>query len=243
MTDRPPSPDQRRPLRRAAAALAAAGALAAVVGCSGDDGASAPTTTGTTAPAPTTTTTEAPTEAGERVYVYEPQVGDCFDRRTLESEEGGERIVLLLDCALPHQFEVFAVAEIDEAALPPPLVTTTTTAPPPPPPTEVDPEGNPVEAGPPEGTPDEAEATTTTSTTAPPAPGWPGQEVLERFARRVCPPPFDAWVGVPYELSELEISWVLPEEQDWLEGERTMACTIYDPATERLSGTTAGIAR
>lgn len=220
-----------------------AAALGAALGCSGDDGASSPTTTATTVPAPTTTTTEAPLEAGERIYVYDPEVGDCFDRRTLDQEEGGERIVLLLDCALPHQLEVIGVVEIDPAALPEPTATTTTAAPVPPPTTAVDPEGNPVGSGDPADEGGPATTVPSTTTTVAPSQRWPGQEVLERYARRVCPPLFDAWVGTPYELSELEISWLLPEESDWIAGERTLACTVYDPATERLAGTTASSAR
>ena len=247
MTDHRPPTTAAGPARRArrtrpsTAALAAA-LLALAAGCSGDDGSTAPTTTATTEPPPTTTTTEAAVDAGERIYVYEPSVGDCFDRRTLEQEEGGERIVLLLDCELPHQFEVYAVVEIDSAALPPPTtVTTSTTAPPAPAPsTTLDPEGNPVGSGEPGGT---APTTLPTTTTVAPSDLWPGQDVLERFARQTCPGPFDAWVGTPYELSTLEIAWVLPEESAWNNGERTLGCTVYDPAVERLAGSQAGSGR
>jgi hypothetical protein len=98
--------------------LLVAGVLAAATGCSGSTGASSATTV-TTAVPETTTTTEPPLEAGRQVFVYTPAVGQCFDRRRLEErpENGPQQtdIVLLLDCALPHENEVFAVLDLPGA--------------------------------------------------------------------------------------------------------------------------------
>lgn len=89
-----------------------------VAGCSGGGGESSATTVTTTAPE-TTTTTEPPLEAGRQVFVFTPAVGTCFDRRRLDErpENGPQQtdIVLVLDCALPHQNEVFAVLELPGA--------------------------------------------------------------------------------------------------------------------------------
>jgi hypothetical protein len=102
----------------AGGALAVLLAAALVTGCGGGDPPpEANDTTTTTASPETTTTTEAPVEAGRVLYVYRPGVGDCFDRRRLDPEAGGDRIVLLLDCALPHTYEVFWVFELTEADL------------------------------------------------------------------------------------------------------------------------------
>ena len=53
------------------------------------------------------------------MFVYTPAVGQCFDRRELEERpaSGPQQtdIVLLLDCALPHQNEVFAVLDLPGA--------------------------------------------------------------------------------------------------------------------------------
>ncbi|WP_334142104.1 septum formation family protein [Rhabdothermincola sp.] len=88
-------------------------AVLSTVACSG--GRSDEVTTTTTAEvAPTTTTTEAPLEAGQQIFVYVPQVGDCFDRRKIErsaSTSGRTDIVLKLDCSLPHRNEVYAVLD------------------------------------------------------------------------------------------------------------------------------------
>jgi hypothetical protein len=170
--------------------------LTTLVGCSSndDDQAAGDTTTVVTEPATTTTsTTEAPAEAGQAMYVYTPTVGDCFDRRQLEPEQAGPRVILLLDCELPHSFEVFGVVEFDDSALRPPSGA---------------------------------------------SPGFPGQDALGADARLHCPPLFAQWVGLPYEVSELELSWVVPNEQSWANGSRTIGCTIYDPFTERLTGST-----
>lgn len=103
---------------RSAWVLAALTLVATLTACTGDDGA----TSATTLPPPppeTTTTTEPPLEAGEEIFVYSPNVGDCFDRRRLErpreeTATGQTDIVLLLDCALPHKNEVFAVVDVPD---------------------------------------------------------------------------------------------------------------------------------
>lgn len=171
-----------------------------VAGCSG--GGSEPTTTteaAATESPETTTTTEAPAEAGHVVHVYVPNVGECFDRRRLQPEEGAGMVVLLLDCSLPHTYQVFAAFAVDEAALA-------------------------------EG--DDA-----------PAEGYPGEDPLADEAKRICPEHFEDWVGTPYELSELEMAWIVPTEEGWGNGDRTIACTLYDPSSERMAGTQQGAQR
>jgi hypothetical protein len=85
-----------------------------VSACTGGGGPDTVATTTTVAPE-TTTTTEPALDAGTQVFVYTPEVGDCFDRRQLPPEAAGAggqtEIVLLLDCALPHQNEVFALVD------------------------------------------------------------------------------------------------------------------------------------
>lgn len=173
------------------------------IGCSGEES-SAPATTTTTEPPPSTTTTEAPVEAGDVRYVYSPEVGDCFDRRRLEDEEGVQ-VVLVLDCSLPHEREVFALVTVDDALL-------AQVAPPQ--------EEPPTAAGP-----------------------WPGDETLGEVARLACPRSFDAWAGVAYERSELEIAWLAPDAERWAEGSRTLACTVTDGGDGRLVGSMAGSGR
>lgn len=103
----------RRRLALVAITALALGAAA----CSGDGESTATTTT--TAVPETTTTTEPPLESGRQVFVYTPAVGQCFDRRQLEERPttGPQQteIVLILDCSLPHENEVFAVLDLPGA--------------------------------------------------------------------------------------------------------------------------------
>jgi len=182
-------PNAARP-RLAAALVAGAVTLAA---CSGGAGTATTTTTGPP-PTETTTTTEPPLEAGEQVYVFEPSIGTCFDRRRIEAAperaRGTTEIVLILDCSLPHEYEVFAVL-----------------APP--------------------GDPDE----------------YPGNEALARFARATCVDSFAAFVGMPYERSELEIAYDLPTASAWEQGVRVIGCSVTELDGDKLVGTARGAAR
>lgn len=124
--------------------------------------------------------------------------------------------VLLVDCTQPHTFQVFGVFDFDESTLPPNLVVT-------------------------EGLATNGEGTSG-AVGAGPQP-WPGEDVLIAAARRQCPPLFSDWVGVPYERSVLELSWVVPDEVAWGNGDRTIGCTLWDPTTERMATDSRGAAR
>jgi hypothetical protein len=84
--------------------------------CSGSG--SAPAAETVPAPVATgapTTTTAVPDGDGRVVDVYTPVVGDCFDLRTRTDDRGHETTYhLLVDCALPHGHEVFALVEAAE---------------------------------------------------------------------------------------------------------------------------------
>ena len=104
-----------RSLRRSfGVAVVAVVALLGAGACSGDDSDLSAETTTTAAPE-TTTTTEPPIEAGTQLdpLYYVPEVGECFDRRKVvpEFEEKQIDVILLLDCQLLHQFEIFGVVE------------------------------------------------------------------------------------------------------------------------------------
>ncbi|MCU0267440.1 MAG: hypothetical protein MUF83_02215 [Acidimicrobiales bacterium] len=217
-------PDALRALAAACAVVLGAAA------CSGDDGGDASTATTTTQPPETTTTTEVPLEQGTQVFVFEPSVGDCFDRRTLESTgptDPADQIVLVLDCELPHSFEVFGLHDV-----PIPEVTTTTS-----------PSTSTTTLRP--GTSASSSTTTTENEDAEdeedddPDP-WPGDDVLRDIGRLECPPLFEPYVGMAYELSTLEITYQLPDEESW-PGARTIACLLFDPSGAKLVGSQQGV--
>jgi hypothetical protein len=165
----------------------------ATMSCSGGGEPTAATTT--IAPIPeTTTTTEPPLEAGTQVFVYTPAQGDCFDRRRLDAEASGAggqtEIVLLLDCSLPHQNQVFAVVDYPNAGEP-----------------------------------------------------FPGEEPLEAFGKRECPQYFEGYVGLAYEVSELEIGFQFPTESSWTAGSQTVGCYLFDSLGGKLVGSMQGAAR
>jgi len=87
--------------------LGLAMAMTALSACSGNAASTAATTTMT--PAETTTTTEAPLSAGKQFSIYVPTVGHCFDVRATDK---GPTVYLDLDCALPHQNEIFATVDV-----------------------------------------------------------------------------------------------------------------------------------
>lgn len=231
-------------------ALLLVASLLGVVACSGGDETPATTSTTSTTPPSTPTTVAATLEQGEQISVYVPEVGDCFDRRTLEEVE--ETIILLLDCDLPHEAEVFHVFEVTDADLAAAeSATSATTA------TTVAADDGAV------GGEDDPSSTSTAgssdggssdggATGGSSGDGDAGEDVdedetpttvvrsmdatLEDIARRRCPQFLGAFVGMPYERSELEVSWWLPSPDDWDEGRRMIACTLFDPTTERLAG-------
>jgi hypothetical protein len=111
---------------RAGTALAAAVlAVVVVAGCTSGGQTVATTTTGptTTTVPETTTTTEPPMDSGRQLFVYNPETGHCFDVRELSSgasvgltsnatRRNDDQVILLLDCAIPHQYEVAGIVEV-----------------------------------------------------------------------------------------------------------------------------------
>lgn len=173
--------------------IAAITAVSVVAGGCTGDGAETVTTTTSPPPPETTTTTEAPLSAGTQLFVYNPSIGDCFDKRELETKpaSGSKQtdITLELPCDLPHQNEVFDVVEY---------------------PTTKD---------------------------------YPGETTLRDFAKKNCIRNFTAFVGSEYELSTLEVGYVIPTEENWAPGRERVGCYVYDPKAERSVGSLRGSAR
>jgi hypothetical protein len=106
-------------------ALLVAAVLTMLAACTGGDGTVATTTTAptTTTLPETTTTTAVPMDVGTQLFVHNPEPGHCYDLRVLETgdrvrlDQDGtlrseDQVVLLLDCAEPHQYEVAGVVEL-----------------------------------------------------------------------------------------------------------------------------------
>lgn len=64
---------------------------------------------------------------------------------------------------------------------------------------------------------------------------YPGDDVLRKFAKTDCPKEFEAYVGTKYELSKLEIAYLLPTESNWPTA-RTVGCYVFTGNETRVEG-------
>ncbi len=69
---------------------------------------------------------------------------------------------------------------------------------------------------------------------------YPGKTELERWSAIKCYEAFKNFVGLDYELSELEIGYIPPAQEDWEIGlYRIVTCYVYVPGSQ-LSGSMQG---
>ena len=71
---------------------------------------------------------------------------------------------------------------------------------------------------------------------------FPGTDAILEQGDELCIAAFDGFVGLPYEETALDFWLITPSEQSWYQGDRSVLCTIYDPAGE-VSGTLRGVER
>lgn len=64
---------------------------------------------------------------------------------------------------------------------------------------------------------------------------YPGPEELRKFGKTECPKKYEAYVGKAYELSKLEIGYILPVQETW-PSNRKLACYVFDASNRRLQG-------
>jgi hypothetical protein len=118
-----PPPARRAWARRVAVGAALLVAVSAACTSGGQTVATTTTAPTTTTVPETTTTTEPPMDAGRQLFVFNPEGGHCFDNRDAESgastrlrtdatRRDDEQVVLLVECDVPHQYEVAGGAQI-----------------------------------------------------------------------------------------------------------------------------------
>lgn len=71
----------------------------------------------------------------------------------------------------------------------------------------------------------------------------PVNEELEEFAAGQCFPAFDAFVGIQFEISELDLFLLTPSEDQWNAGHRTLHCVLFNLDLSELVGSARGTAR
>lgn len=55
---------------------------------------------------------------------------------------------------------------------------------------------------------------------------FPGGEALAAQAEAACVDSFESYVGAPYVTSSLDVTWLLPTEGSWGEGDRQIVCLV-----------------
>jgi hypothetical protein len=76
--------------------------------------------------------------------------------------------------------------------------------------------------------------------TVPDADAFPG--TFQEHVDAQCLPQFQTFVGLPYEQSALELTWLEPTIESWNEGDRELLCIVADPAGG-VTGSLQGAAR
>lgn len=66
---------------------------------------------------------------------------------------------------------------------------------------------------------------------------------FDDFYRANCLPAFEAYIGETYEDSVLDIFWLVPTEEAWAEGDRTVQCLVFHPRIPRLTTSLKGSGR
>lgn len=67
--------------------------------------------------------------------------------------------------------------------------------------------------------------------------GFPGAEAIEETAQEQCGgSAYTDYVGVPYQESEFEVSFLLPTEQTWGDGDREIACIVQSTEPGSVRG-------
>ena len=76
-----------------------------------------------------------------------------------------------------------------------------------------------------------------------PEGGYPSDDAFNSGLEGNCIPAFDAYVGVSYQDSELEIFPLTPTEAGWNDGDRLVQCAVYHPRIHRLTESLKGSAQ
>jgi hypothetical protein len=71
---------------------------------------------------------------------------------------------------------------------------------------------------------------------------YPGRRAVEDESGKLCRDAFPDYIGIEYERSALEITYLWPEELVWDAGVRAVRCAVYDPEGS-LTGSIKGTGR
>jgi hypothetical protein len=71
---------------------------------------------------------------------------------------------------------------------------------------------------------------------------YPGSEAMADIAYDSCMQRFEAFVGLDYESSTLDIYTMFPTNLSWNQNDREVVCAVYDMDHSKLSGSVQGLA-
>lgn len=74
-------------------------------------------------------------------------------------------------------------------------------------------------------------------------PAFPGQDAAFEAATQRCREQFEAFVGMDYIESDLDVFSIVPTAESWAEGDRIAQCALYAVDLSRLTGSMRGAAR
>ena len=69
-----------------------------------------------------------------------------------------------------------------------------------------------------------------------PSGDYPSDDTFNAFVEANCLPAFDAYVGLAYADSALDVSWLVPLPDAWNGGDKSVQCSVYDPENKLLIG-------
>jgi hypothetical protein len=72
---------------------------------------------------------------------------------------------------------------------------------------------------------------------------YPSEATFEQYIVAQCEPAFGRYVGMDYQRSRLEVTWVGPTTGGWNDGDRSVQCHVFDPQTSRLTESLKGSRR
>jgi hypothetical protein len=72
---------------------------------------------------------------------------------------------------------------------------------------------------------------------------FPGSSAMNEAAQELCVAEFEAYVGLSYLESALEVFPITPTEGSWDSGDREVICALYNLDFSKLTGSMEGAAR
>jgi Septum formation len=64
---------------------------------------------------------------------------------------------------------------------------------------------------------------------------YPTDDAFGTYVTQNCNPAFGACIGKAYDDSDLDIDWLVPTDDAWRSGDRTVQCAAFHPRIHRLT--------